>query len=127
MPSAPPPAVDLGFGKAGSNGLVPNFSACGLLTSGSSAEFRLYRAAPTTPAALGVSLTSTPTRLFGGTVVPLPLLTYVVVMTDREGKVEFTLPGGVGRFSFFAQFLIHDPRAFAGVGMSNALRIDSQR
>ena len=37
------------------------------------------------------------------------------------------LPGGLGPFSFYAQYLIDDPKATFGVGISNAIRIDVQR
>jgi hypothetical protein len=127
VPSAPAPAVDLGFGKIGSNGLAPRFLACGLLTSGSSAEFSLLNAPPQAPSALLISLSSTPTRLFGGTVVPIPLLNFFVVVTDKEGKIEFAVPGGSGVFSIFGQFLVRDSGTPSGIGISNALRIDSQR
>ena len=125
--AVPPPAVDLGFGKIGGNGKKPTFDACGLLTSGSSAVFRLYDAPPSALSLLGVSLQSNPISLFGGTVVPIPLVQAVFIATDKDGKVEFPLPGGQGPFSIFAQFLIDDPKATFGIGISNALRIDVQK
>ena len=76
---------------------------------------------------LAVSLQSNPIGAFGGTVLPNPFLHAVLVVTTKDGVVEFVLPGGQGPFSVFAQFLIDDPNATFGIGISNALRIDVQR
>ncbi|MCB9868467.1 MAG: PQQ-dependent sugar dehydrogenase [Planctomycetes bacterium] len=122
--SAPAPAVDLGYGKVGGNGLVPEFSACGLLGSGSSAQLRLFDAPPQALVLLWVGNASNPTPLFGGTVVPVPVLGEALLVADSEGRVVFTIPGGGGPQSLFAQYLILDPGATSGIGISNALRVD---
>ena len=125
--AAPPPAIDLGFGKIGGNGKEPKFGACGLLMSGSSAEFRLTNAPASALALLMISLQSKPTGMFGGTIVTVPILESVVLAMDQTGKVAFPVPGGGGPRSLYAQFLVLDPKASFGLGISNALRVDLQR
>lgn len=125
--NAPAPAVDLGFGKAGSSGLTPEFVACGLLMSGSTCRFNLYDAPSGAPTLLLVSTSSNPTTLLGGTIVPLPAQQEVYVLASTTGEVVFTAPGGGGPRSLYAQYLIADPKASFGLAMSNALRVDLQR
>ena len=72
-------------------------------------------------------MTSNPTNLFGGTVVPFPPLVVFHFLTDKDGTVKFVVPGGGGPTSLFAQYLIFDPNATFGIGLSNAIRIDFQR
>src|SRR5690606_4493792 len=117
-------ANDLGFGTVGSNGRVPRFEVCGLLSPGESAVFRLDRAPPMQAAGLLVSRMNSPTNLPPfGTVVPYPPEFGVPFVTDAAGTVEFSLPGGTGAVVAYAQFAIFDPQLPAGVVLSNALEI----
>lgn len=124
---APAPVTDIGYGKIGGNGKTPLFDACGLLHSGSSAEFRLYNAPTNSQSMLMISLTSNPTALFGGTIVTLPTFVGAVIPTGPDGTVKFTAPGGSGPQTLYAQYLILDPGASFGLGISNALRVDLQK
>jgi len=127
VPDAPAPVIDLGYGKVGGNGKVPQFDACGLLHTGSSAEFELYAAPANSQSLLMIALASNPVPLFGGTLVTLPNFVGAVLPTGSDGTVKFTAPGGSGPQSLYAQFLILDPAASFGIGISNALRIDLQK
>jgi hypothetical protein len=123
VPAAPATAVDLYFGKPGGNGVVPEFSVCGLLDSGNSAVFRVEGALPTTPGGFIYSWVYQPTPFAKGVLVPgMPFLTLAVV-TDPMGALTFTVPGGKGPFTIYAQFIFYDPGATANVSFSNALGI----
>ena len=126
VPAVAPPGADLGNGKVGSNGLIPNWYACGLLTTGFSAEMHLQDAPANKIAILFVSATSGSTPFMGGTLVPgLPVLFTLSFVTDGDGKLFLgAAPGGGGPFSAYTQWAIADPGATFGVGMSNALRLD---
>ncbi|MAE77592.1 MAG: glucose dehydrogenase [Planctomycetes bacterium] len=126
VPNAPPPVQDLGFGKIGGNGLVPRFDACGLLTSGNTAELRLARAPTATLAILVASSQRNPTNIFGGMLLPVPMQLLINFVTDSSGTVRFTVPGGGGKLSIYTQYVILDPKASFGFGFSNALRVDFQ-
>jgi hypothetical protein len=126
VPNAPAAAIDLGNGKVGSNGAVPEFSACGLLTRGNSARFELRRAPPSSLAVLVLGTQSNPRNLLGGTVVPMPPSSLIPVMTSAQGDVAFRLPGGLGSFSVLAQYVVADPANTFGAGISNALMITFQ-
>jgi glucose/arabinose dehydrogenase len=126
VPNAPAPAVDLGFGKIGGNGLVPELSMCGLLDSGNSADIRLRDAPPLTLAALFVGFTNNPTPGFGGTLVPVPPFCIHVYGTDANGDLTLTAPGGGGVFDVFLQYLILDAGATTGMGLSNAIQATFQ-
>ena len=119
--------MDLGFGKKGGNGKIPQFNACGLLTSGNSAEFRLFDVPPQSLSILVISNQSNPTKIAGGTLVPVPLQFLIHFVADKNGKVNFTIPGGGGPLSMFGQYAVFDPKASHGISFSNALRIDFQR
>ena len=102
-------------------------STGGLLTSGSRAEFYLTDAPSSALSLLMISLRSNPTGMFGGTIATLPIHESVLFTVDANGKVTFPVPGGGGPFSMYGQFLVLDPKASFGLGISNALRVDVQR
>ena len=121
--NAPAPATDLGFAKVGTGGVAPRFDACGLLASGSSAEFRLFRVAGGAPSVLALAAQSQPISVFQGTLIPNPPQLLPVFLTGPDGAVRFSLPGGGGPFDVYGQFLVYDPGASDSVAFSNALRI----
>ncbi|MBK8974766.1 MAG: PQQ-dependent sugar dehydrogenase [Planctomycetes bacterium] len=116
-------ANDLGFGTAGQNG-IPAFSVCGLLTAGESAEFRVDRGLPNAPGALLLGLQNNPTTIAPfGIVVPTPLIGSLPLATDALGRVRFTLPGGTGAATVYAQTAIADPVGPGNIALSNALEV----
>ena len=123
--SRTPAANDLGFGTPGSNGDVPAFSVCGGLAAGESAELRLDGAVPNSAASLLIGTQNNPTMFPGlGTFVPIPVLFTAPFVTDAQGKVRYTQPGGTGAATAYTQWAIMDPGApNAGVASSNALEI----
>ena len=121
--NAPPAAIDLGFGKVGGNGLVPKFELCGLLGAGQSAQAILRRAPPSTTAALLLSATLQPLVLPFGTIAPGPPIFSVPFVTSPEGRVQFTLLGGLGPITLYMQWAMLDGGATAGLGLSNALAV----
>ncbi len=127
VPSAPAPAVDLGYGKVGSNGAQPVFEACGILVTGGSALLRVYKAPAKVPGVIVLSLNKNPTRFNFGTVVPTVPLSIVGYVTDDRGQLKFSIPGGGGPVSIYAQNGFLDKGASWGVGLSNALQINVQK
>ncbi len=125
--SVPAPSVDLGSGKAGGNGRVPRLVTCGLLSLGLPCEIDLEDAPANRAALLVASASQSPVSVYGGTFLPAPPLVAVVLRTtDASGRLDLSVTGGGGPLSFYAQVLTDDPGATAGVGISNALRIDFQ-
>jgi len=125
---APAPGTDLGSGLAGSNGLIPELSACGLLNSGNSAQIRLRDARPSAFCVLFVSPGLNPTPLRGGILLPDITIAHFSfpLNTSGEGGVEFTAPGGGGPFDFYAQYVISEPALPQGAAFSNGLQVTWQ-
>jgi hypothetical protein len=121
---APAPAVDLGFGKVGSNGRAPVFDACGVLNTGNTATLRLRFAPPNAVAVACYSLSSNPTLVLRGTFVPLPIIASEAFTTDAAGRVNYVVRGGSGPVAVYGQFLVDDPGLSELVGISNALRME---
>ncbi len=122
--NAPAPATDLGFGKVGGNGRVPQMSACGLLDQGHASVVRVREAPPLCGALVIGSTTSNPTPMLMGTLVP-SLASFVsrFVTTGGDGSIAIDVLGGMGPIDVYTQCLLDDPGATAGVGFSNALAI----
>jgi hypothetical protein len=119
-----PASVDLGFGKVGSNGVEPKLETCGLLTASSSAEVILRRAPANTPTALLISGTLSPVVLPWGTIAPgAPFLAFGFT-ADASGRVQFTIPGGLGPATLFMQYALVDVGVSAGIGLSNAIQLN---
>ncbi len=124
VPNVPAPGVDLGFGKTGGNGLVPILAVCGLLDSGNTADVTLTEAPPGAFALVFASLNQNPVATLGGTLVPdLGSAAVFPLATDSGGSWKIVASGGGGVLDVYAQTLIDDPGASAGVGFSNALRL----
>jgi glucose/arabinose dehydrogenase len=122
--AAPPVAADLGFGKVGGNGEVPLNEVCGRLDAGESAQVILRRAPAATTAAWFLSATSAPIAFPFGTLVPGAPQVSVPFLTDATGRLQLEIPGGFPNVSLYTQWVILDAGASAGMGFSNALRID---
>jgi hypothetical protein len=114
--------TDIGFGGPGASRLT----ICGGdLSPGSSIDVELSGAAPLAPALIAVSHSLTPTALFGGTLVPVPIEIVILGQTNALGTwlLPQTIPGGVTA-EIFAQAGYVDAALPGGVGFSNAVRLD---
>ena len=114
--------TDLGFGGPGNATL----SVCGGdLSTGTSAEMLVTGATANQSAFIFVGLSSNPTPLLGGTLVPVPVTLTVTTSTNAAGEILFpVVPGGNGPFSVYAQVVYVDGAQVGGVGITNAVRID---
>ena len=116
--------TDLGFGKHGTAG-VPQLVGTGALTPGSPGDLRLFHARPLSLAVLFVSGVQTPSAFKGGTLVPLPLLVSLVVVTDVAGSMQIAWlawPSAAPGEDWYFQYAIKDAGAKHGVSLSNALK-----
>ena len=120
---APTTSIDLGFGKVGANGLTPQFTVCGLLDSGNTAEFTLENAPPSQFGLMFIALEFNPTPAWGGTVVPLPPIFFFPATMDSSGEWGLTAPGGLGVLDFYMQWVFNDPGNSADTGISNAVHV----
>ena len=113
--------TDLGFGGPGDAVL----EVCGGdLSSGTTAEMTLTNAAPSQALLILVSLDNNPTPIAGGTVITSPLFGVIISATDIFGEFNFTVPGGGGPLTLFAQAIYDDPAQAFGLGISNALQVE---
>ena len=110
--------TDLGFGGPGG----AQVSICGDgLGSGQQSTVLLLNAPQSAIAILFLGLTNQPTPVRGGMLVPTPYLAAVPFSTDAFGRIEFSLSGGGGPATWYAQFAIVDPTQPLGAAFSNAL------
>jgi hypothetical protein len=116
--------TSLGSGLAGAGG-VPTLAGTGTLAPGTPGTLTLSGAAPSAAASLFVSLSSAPTPFKGGTLVPVPPVLTLPLVTNGSGAIPLawaSWPGGLpAATSVFVQYAIADAGAPAGVAMSNAL------
>ncbi|MFT7464890.1 MAG: gluconolactonase, partial [Pseudohongiellaceae bacterium] len=110
----------LGFGGPGDLQL----SVCGetLDDPSNSAELSLTGAEPLGPVGLFLGLAANPVPFKGGTLVPFPILTVLVLPADGTGVLSFAVPGLAGPFGV----LIVQAAALDGGGnfeLSNALQL----
>ena len=117
-------ATNLGYGKKGANGEKPRLELCGLVDAGNHAILRLRRGPANQAALLVVSDQMNPTDVWDGTLVPVPPLFFLFHTTDDDGVVETIVPGGLGAFTLYLQYLLRDPGNTFDTGFSNALQID---
>ena len=114
----------LGGGIAGVAG-VPLLTGSGELVCGSGVAFDLTRARPLTPVIHVIGLSRIDLPLFGGTLVPQPVISAVLVSTDGSGSARLTVPIPVhfpSAAPLFVQVWLLDPAAAAGIAASDALR-----
>ena len=114
---------DLGSGLAGVAG-VPSLTGTGPMSAGSSNQFVLTQAKPSSLAWLVLGAVQLNAPFKGGTMVPQPAQ-LVVFTTDPGGNVvlPFTFPAGLpAGIALYFQFWIADPAGVAGFSASNGLR-----
>jgi hypothetical protein len=122
-PMGPSVGIDLGFGKAGGNGIAPDLAICGGLDVGETAQVIVRYAAPD---ALTLAFISDQNGGFdyrGGTIVPFPPDFLFLTTTDHSGRILQKVAGSGGSFDLFLQFVVLDPAAEGGVAMTNALEL----
>jgi hypothetical protein len=122
-PMGPAVGTDLGLGKEGSNGLVPDLAMAGGIDVGECAWVMVRNALPDTMTLAFVGAQRGDFAYRGGTIVPFPPDFLVVTATDHEGNIFGPLSGTGGSFDLFMQFVVLDPAAEGGVAMTNALEI----
>ena len=125
--SVPPtPWTDLGSGLAGVSG-IPQLTGVGELLAGTPGSLALEDAAPSSPAVLFISASSTPTPFKGGTLLTVPVLLMLPLSTNPLGGMLLpwaAWPSGLSGASLFFQFAVSDAAAVHGVALSNALGAD---
>ena len=120
------PWTDLGSGLAGIAG-VPSLVGAGPLSAGSPGTLVLTGAAPASLAVLFTSLSSNPANFKCGTLVPVPVMLQVPLITNGAGSIPLgwpSWPAALGGNSLYLQYAISDASAVCGVSISNALRAD---
>ena len=112
---------DLGFAGPGTAVL----SVCGgSLGPGQSAALSLLNAPPAAPAWLVIALATSPTPLFGGTLVPFPPALVLAGATDGSGSLTMpAIAGGGGPATVYVQGVYYDPALAGEFGFSNALEV----
>ena len=115
--------TDLGFQGPG----TATMSICGgaPLAKGFTATLSITGGPPNAAAYVFVGLTSTPTPLKGGTLVPVNYLLLVPLMTNGSGAITIpNIQGGGGPVSVYLQTMIADGAQAAGFAFTNAVRLD---
>jgi hypothetical protein len=118
-----PTWTDAGHALAGVAG-TPKLAGTGTLAAGSGNTVTLARAKASAAAGLFVGLAAGAIPFKGGTLVPFPFLTPIVLATSASGTIAipFTMPAGVPPATgLWLQCAIQDPAAVEGVALSNAL------
>ena len=121
---------DLGFGGPGS----VTISVCGQpLCPAGAAQLRLNGAKPFATGLLFASLSSTPTPLKGGTLVPIPILLQLPIQVDGSGRIALPVPGGAfgaGSLDVFLQAALVDgalPPRVRARGLSGSVCLASRQ
>ena len=120
------PWTDLGGGLPGLFGL-PNLVGTGDLGPGTPGSLQLTNGTPERPAMLFISAASTPAPFKCGTLVPVPALVQIPLLTNISGAISLnwaSWPAGLSGFSLYFQYAIKDLVAVCGVSLSNAVRGD---
>jgi choice-of-anchor C domain-containing protein len=118
--------TDLGFALAGQTG-APELAGTGELVAGSAGTLVLTAAAPSAPALLFVALASVPVPFKGGTLLPVPTLLTLPLVTSPVGGIPLgwgAWPAGLSGSSLWFQYGVQDAGAPVGVALSNGLRAD---
>lgn len=119
----PSPWLHLGGGTTGANG-VPNLTGQGSLEAGAAGNLHLEDAAPSTVAALAVSVASTPIPIFGGTLHAFPLALTQTLSTSPDGTVDLPFnwpPLAVSGNTITFQVAVIDFTAPFSIVLSNGL------
>ncbi len=116
--------ADLGFALAGALG-EPELTGSGDLVLGTPGSLVLHHARALSLAVLFIGLEALPLPFKGGTLVPLPPVAQIAVVTDAFGAVSVewqAWPSNAPGEDWYFQYGIADPAAVHGVALSNALR-----
>jgi hypothetical protein len=122
----PNPWTDLGSALAGVNGL-PILHGTGTLVAGSGGSLSLSSASLASLSMLFSSVASSPVPFKCGTLVPVPVVFQLPLLTNGGGALALTWPAwptGLSGLDLYFQYAIADPSAACGVALSNALRAD---
>ena len=114
---------DLGFQGPGS----ATMTVCGgaPLAKGYTATLSITGAPANAAAFVIAGVVNSPTPLKGGTLVPVPFLFVVPLVTDGSGAITLPgVPGGGGPASVYVQAMITDGSQPAGFAFTNAVRLD---
>ncbi|MDF1799754.1 MAG: hypothetical protein P1V81_11305 [Planctomycetota bacterium] len=118
------PTCQPDIGLAGPGSAV--LAICGGdLSTGTSVTATLTGAAPSQVLWVGVSNSSNPTAMFGGTLVSFPAQFVFPGATDAGGSWSMgPIAGGGGPSTLFVQAVYVDPAQTAGFGISNAVQMN---
>ena len=114
---------DVGFQGPGS----ATMTVCGgaPLAKGYSATLSITGAPANAPAFVIAGVVNSPTPIKGGTLVPVPFLFVVPLVTNGSGAITLPgVPGGGGPVSVYVQAMITDGAQAAGFAFTNAVRLD---
>lgn len=115
------PWSNRGFAKGGALG-EPLLYGQGTLAAGTPGQLLLENGPPSTLAVLFFGLVENPVTFKGGTLVPVPVLLQVELLTSAAGtlQVPFITPSGLSGFPLYIQVGLADATATQGVSLSNA-------
>ncbi|GJM23303.1 MAG: hypothetical protein DHS20C15_32180 [Planctomycetota bacterium] len=122
------PWTNLGQGKVGGLGM-PLLSLDASLESGSVGSIDLINAAGFSPAALFIGFTPGSVPALGGTFVPFPAATQLLLTVGPSNArhLPLTWPAGIPAGTLaYLQYLIQDNAATLGVAFSNAIELEAQ-
>ncbi len=116
-----------GSAKGGALG-EPLLYGTGDLTPSSSADIRLENASTDSVAILFAGLSEGSAPFKGGTLVPVPILLSINLVTDSAGEfvLPFVVPTGASGVDVYLQTAIADPTASQGASLSNAAKMSLQ-
>lgn len=126
LSGALPRWTPLGGGLLGVDG-IPSLLGTGLLLTGSPGTLKLTHASPASLSLLAVSLANNPTGFKCGTLITVPVVFQVPLVTGGAGNIPLAWPAwpaGLSGFSLYFQYAIADAAAVCGVSISTALRGD---
>lgn len=113
-----------GNGVVGSGGLTPDLDGLCCPEAGFTMSLRLSRALGGSLAALAVGFAPDNTPILGGTLLVSPLTTLIVALPGQQqpglgfATMPIAIPPGIALLDIYAQALVLDPLAPAGVAFS---------
>ena len=115
--------ADLGF--QGPGGATMSICGAAPLSKGYTATLSITGAPADAAAYILVGLVNDPTSIKGGTLVPVPYLLLLPLVTDGSGVITIPgIPGGGGPVSAYIQAMITDGSQAGGFAFTNAVRLD---
>ncbi|MFT7464866.1 MAG: plastocyanin [Pseudohongiellaceae bacterium] len=121
------PWSNRGFAKGGALG-NPLLYGEGSMVAGTPAEVLMENAPPLAIAALFVGAVESGVPFKGGTLVPVPILLQIDLVTDASGGITlpFLTPNGVGGLAIYMQCAMLDVTATNNVALSNVAKAEFQ-